>query len=80
MKDLLLHIQWIFSGIGVVLITGLIGLKKKKNKNIAHSNSQSIKMQSGDSNIQTKGDVHITNTTTTNNIYNTEEVKKRIVQ
>lgn len=77
MKDLLLHIQWIFSGIGVVLITGLIGLKKKKNKNIAHSNSQSIKMQSGDSNIQTKGDVHITNTTTTNNIYNTEEVKKK---
>ncbi|WP_437828577.1 hypothetical protein ACQRXC_13325 [Niallia taxi] len=44
-------IQWVFSGIGVVVITGIIGLLSKKNKSMPNqtitSGNNSRNYQSG---------------------------------
>lgn len=70
MDFLISNKEWIFSGIGVSIIGGLIGVIKMKNRNT--SRYQNIK--NGNNNIQTKGEVNINNTT---NVYEGEKSEKK---
>ncbi|MFK3903795.1 hypothetical protein [Bacillus safensis] len=67
------HIKWIFSGVGLLVINFLKGLKEKTNKD--RNNSQNINLENSNNNILAEKDINITNTIT-NNIYETEQKKK----
>lgn len=47
--------EWLFSGLGIFLITLIIGIFKKRGS----SNSQSLKSGSNSTNVQAKGDVNV---------------------
>lgn len=72
MEYLISNKEWIFSGIGIFIIGGIIGLFKLKLKE--PEKKKSIKYQNGNNNIQTDGQVNINNTT---NIYKEVEQKKK---
>ncbi|MEY2369866.1 hypothetical protein [Lysinibacillus capsici] len=72
MDFLISNKEWIFSGIGVFILGGIVSLFKIKSRK--PKKHQNIKKQSGNNNIQTDGQVNINNTT---NIYEGEGLKKK---
>ncbi|MDA1587130.1 hypothetical protein CN959_24970 [Bacillus cereus] len=62
--------EWIFSGIGIFIVGGIISLLKRKSS----AKQINSKHQSGNNNIQTDGDITINNTT---NVYEKTESEQK---
>lgn len=71
MDYIISNMEWVFSGIGVFILGGIISFIRKKSSVKPINN----KYQNGNNNIQTDGTVTINNTT---HIYEKKEPKKKV--
>ncbi len=58
MEQILKHIEWVFSGIGVMILGGIIGICKKKNDKKGEKEIKQI-ICNGSNNNQAGGDINV---------------------